>query len=177
VCYLLLPPTRAHTLQPGFVIGVAEINKTKQQKIAEASHGGKPFESVRRPCDTFLLCTTRTHSQRSGGVSGVAAINKQIPKQSHRTALVPHNLSLFTTSLRMRVMISRVWMKPNHTSIQAYRASEQANKRVWMKFRTSALYASAKFRGGLSKNCRSLLRNLMFVPPPHLHTTARLRTD
>jgi len=46
-----------------------------------------------------------------------------------------------------------------------------------MKFRTSALYASAKFRGGLSKNCRSLLRNLMFVPPPHLHTTARLRTD
>ena len=123
VCYLLLPPTRAHTLrlQPGFVSGVAEINNKKQKKIAEASHGGKPFESVRRPCATVLLRTTRTHSQRSGGVSGVAVINKQKPKQSHRTALVPHNLSMFTTSLRMRVMISRVWMKTNHTSIQAYR--------------------------------------------------------
>ena len=35
-------------------------------------------------------------------------------------ALVPHNLSLFTTSLRMRVMTTRVWMKPKHTSIQAF---------------------------------------------------------
>ena len=55
---------------------------------------------------------------------------------SHRQAwaFVPHNLSLFTTSRRMRVMISRVWMKSQHTSIQDTQTAA-VNAQAWCSLR------------------------------------------
>jgi len=43
-----------------------------------------------------------------------------LAEATDKRAFVPHNLSLFTTSLRVRAMIFRVWTKSQRTSEQAF---------------------------------------------------------
>ena len=70
----------------------------------------------------FRVLWQQTNKQTSEPLTTIQAyLAQKLRKRAEKNALVLHNLSLFTTSLRIRVMISRVWTKSQHTSIQAYK--------------------------------------------------------